>query len=133
MSFPDAPSVIHLTRKAVPTFFGYCTALAIPASASADPSIYRATWSQYKHYHTGKFFALVLGGDVVYVSDGYEGSISDDEIIRVCDFKFMPQLPFGSHVVAGPGFPHTERPSSGARVRGLNSSLQRPQHSANGR
>ena len=66
-----------------------CFELRINVPGSSDQQ--KAFYSSYKHYHTLKFLVGIdyRSGKIRYISDGYPGSISDNEICDVSGFAKM--------------------------------------------
>lgn len=61
------------------------------------------TWSRYKHSNTAKYLiGISVFGAVTFVSEGYEGSKSDDEILKACGI--MNYLKRGDAVMCDRGF-----------------------------
>jgi len=59
----------------------------LPVQKPGDVDEQRAYWSSYKHAHTIKFLLCINAqGWVCYISPGYPGAISDDEIVKVSGF-----------------------------------------------
>ena len=50
-------------------------------------SLQSATWSDYKHHNTLKFFiAVAPNSNIIYVSEAYCGKISDKKLTQDCGY-----------------------------------------------
>ena len=62
-------------------------AAQIEVDIPEDDYLKKRSYSSYKKYHTLKFLIAILPcGRLAFVSDGYPGSFSDDESVRVYGF-----------------------------------------------
>ena len=88
-SLPDLHSIIDCTEVFIET--------------PKDLYLQGATWSDYKHHNTVKFFiACTPNSFISYVSPVYTGRISDKALTADCGF--LEQLPPHSMVMADKGF-----------------------------
>jgi hypothetical protein len=83
-----------------------------------DGTTHALLWSNYKRHCTYKWLVLVsLGGFVVFVSDAYVGSTSDDDMLRKEWEKLLPFLPPGSLLYADRGYHMTAILAKAAAAR----------------
>lgn len=82
-------------------------AFEIEIQKPSDPVLQALTWSDYKKCNTFKYFiASAPNGQVIFMSDGFGGRISDIELTKRSGF--VAKLPKGAAVLADRGFKGVE-------------------------
>ena len=82
-------------------------AFEIEIQKPTDPVLQALTWSDYKKCNTLKYLVVSLpNGQIIFISDGYGGRISDIELTTRSDF--LAKLPEGAHVLTDIGFKGVE-------------------------
>lgn len=70
----------------------------------SDPAAHTAVWSDYKHFTTVKFLVSISpSGVIIWISDGFPGSITDIEIVQFSGF--LKHVHPRDIVMADKGFP----------------------------
>ena len=104
--WPSKDSV-HATKprryKCIPQLRAIIDCSEIFLETPKEPRLQSATWSDYKHHHTGKFLIAVAPNSMItFVSDLYNGRCSDKAV--TLDSGFMDKLEPYDVIQADKGF-----------------------------